>query len=341
MNIAVLMGGLSPERNISMLSGRAVVAALRERGHTVSAFDPAKGAGAALSDEDLAAATNAPVSVDELAALRKESLMEFIQSGLLDGVDVAVVMLHGHYGEDGYIQSLLELKGIPYTGSEMLASAIAMDKGLAKMLFQVSGIPTAYWVNVKPEYADDIEALEEIKREVNGPMVVKPNDGGSTVGQTIVTSGLIDDISNAIKEAAKYTNNIMIERYIKGRELTVTVLGGDALPIVEIVPHEGYYDYENKFTKGRTDYHCPADVPEHVRDHIMSLAVTAHHVVGCRAFSRVDFLLNDEHLPICLEVNTVPGFTELSLVPMAAREAGIEFGPLVEEIIRLSTGLEA
>ena len=110
--------------------------------------------------------------------------------------------------------------------------------------------------------------------------------------------------------------------------------------IVEIVPHEGYYDYENKDTKGRTDYHCPADVPEHVRDHIMNLAVTAHHVVGCRAFSRIDFLLNDENLPICLEVNTVPGFTELSLVPMAAREAGIEFGPLCEEIIRLSTGLE-
>ena len=203
MNIAVLMGGLSPERNISMLSGRAVTYALRERGHIVTAFDPAKGANATLTDEDLAAATNAPVSVEELAALKKESLMEFIQSGLLDGVDVAFVLLHGHYGEDGYIQSLLELKGIPYTGSEMLASAIAMDKGLAKMLFQVSGIPTAYWVNVKPEYADDIEALEEIKREVNGPMVVKPNDGGSTVGQTIVSSGLIDDISKAIKEAAK------------------------------------------------------------------------------------------------------------------------------------------
>ncbi len=340
MNIAVLMGGLSPERNISLLSGRAVTYALRERGHQVRAFDPARGAAAELTNAEIDAATNAAVSAEELASFRKEALLEFVNSGQLDGTDVAFILLHGQYGEDGYIQSLLDLKGIPYTGSQMLASAIAMDKGLAKMLFQVSGIPTAYWVNVRPEFADDIEALEEIRREINGPMVIKPNDGGSTVGMTIVHSGSLDEIAAGIRLAAQYTDHILIERYIKGRELTVAVLGGEALPVIEIVPHEGYYDYENKYTKGRTDYRCPADLSEHVRDHVMNLAVTAHHVVGCRAYSRIDFLLNDENMPVCLEVNTVPGFTALSLVPMAAREAGIEFGPLCEEIIRLSTGLE-
>jgi D-alanine-D-alanine ligase len=336
MKIAVLQGGISPERNISLLSGRAVTTALRKAGHDVIAVDPAKGANCVLTDEMLAAATNAPITESELSTYAPSHLMDCVMSGVLDDVDVAFITLHGKYGEDGYIQSLLDLRGIPYTGSGMLASGIAMDKALTKMLFQVGGIPTAYWITATPEQADDLEALAEIRKELSGPVVVKPNDQGSTVGLTIVETGALDELTAAIKEAAKFTETILIERYIRGRELTVAVLGGEALPVIEIVPKEGFYDYENKYTKGRTEYHCPADITEEVRDHIMSLAVTAHHMVGCTAYSRVDFLLTEDQLPVCLEVNTVPGFTELSLVPMAAREAGIEFGPLCEEIIEIS-----
>jgi len=336
MKIAVLLGGIGPERNISMLSGRAIIKALREQGHTVVAVDPAKGANSLVSDDTLAQATNASVSAEELASYSPRSLMECVNSGILDDQDVVFIMLHGRYGEDGYIQSLLDLRGIPYTGSGMLASGIAMDKALTKMLFQVGGIPTAYWVTVTADQATDPEALGQIRQELPGQVVVKPNDQGSTVGMTIVDTTVIDDLSRAIKHAAQFSDTILIERYIKGRELTVAILGDEALPVVEIVPKEGFYDYENKYTKGRSDYYCPADLTEEVADHILNLAVTAHHMVGCRAFSRVDFLLNEDNLPVCLEVNTIPGFTELSLFPMAAREAGLEFGPLCEEIINLS-----
>jgi D-alanine-D-alanine ligase len=336
MNIAVLMGGISSERNISLLSGRAVTRALRERGHTVQAFDPARGAHAALSDADLDAATNAAVTPEELAGFRKEALMECVASGQLDGVDIVFNLLHGQYGEDGYMQALLHMRGLRFTGSGMTASAIAMDKGLAKMLFQVSSIPTAHWVTLQGSDADNLELLEEVRQELKGPVVVKPNDGGSTVGMTIVETGDLHDLQAAVKEAARFTNSIIVERYVRGREFTVAVLGDEALPVIEIVPHEGTYDYQNKYTKGRTEYHCPADLEDHVREHMMSLAVTAHRVLGCTTYSRVDVLLTEDQLPVCLEVNTVPGFTELSLVPMAAKAVGIGFADLCEDIIHRS-----
>lgn len=336
MKIAVALGGISPERNISFLSGRAITNALRENGHTVIPVDPALGANPVVSDDVLAAATNAPVSVEELKAFSPASLLDFAQSDALNDVDIVFIALHGAYGEDGYLQGLLDLRGIPYTGSNMAASCVAMDKTLSKMLMQVGGIPTPYWVGAQPSFANDDAAIEEIQREINGPMVIKPNDAGSTVGLTISHSGSYDEVVAGIRKAAEYSPSILIERYIKGRELTVAVLGSEALPVIEIVPHEGFYDYENKYTKGKTEYHCPADISVEVRDHIMNLAVTAHHVVGCKAFSRVDFILNEDSIPVCLEVNTVPGFTELSLVPMAAKEIGLDFGPLCEEIIRLS-----
>ena len=336
MKIAVLLGGISPERNISMLSGRAVVKALREQGHSVVAVDPSRGANSMVSDEEMAAASNAPVTAEELDSFSPSTLIDCVTSGILDDMDIAFITLHGKYGEDGYIQSLLDLRGIPYTGSGMLASGMAMDKAVAKMLFQIGSIPTAYWITVSPEQADDPEALQQIRQELRGKVVVKPNDQGSTVGLTIVDTDDVVRLSEAIRTAGQFTDTVLIERYIEGRELTVAVLGDDALPVIEIEPKEGFYDYQNKYTKGRTAYHCPADLTDEVRDHVMSLAVAAHQMIGCKVYSRVDFLLNEDNLPVCLEVNTAPGFTELSLVPMAAREAGIEFGPLCEEIIQLS-----
>lgn len=336
MNIAVLLGGISPERNISYLSGRAAVFALRELGHSVVAIDPSRGANGVVSDDELRAATATEVTTAELASFTTMSLIECITSDQFDGIDVVFILLHGRYGEDGYVQSLLDLRGIPYTGSTMLASAAAMDKGLSKMLFQVAGIPTPYWVSVLPEQADDIELLAEVCKEINGPMVVKPNDQGSTVGMTILDSASVEDLAVAIRLAGQFTESILVERYIPGRELTVTVLGSEALPIIEIVPKDGYYDYANKYTKGKTEYFCPADLSQEVQDHVQNLAVAAHHVLGCRAYSRVDFRLTEDNIPYCLEVNTIPGFTETSLVPMAARTSGIEFGDLCEEIMRLS-----
>ncbi|MBC8125205.1 MAG: D-alanine--D-alanine ligase [Candidatus Kapabacteria bacterium] len=336
MNIAVLLGGISPERNISFLSGRAAVFALRERGHSVVAIDPARGANAIVTDDELRAATAVEVTEAELASFSPLKLIECFTSALFDGIDVAFILLHGRFGEDGYVQSLLDLRGIPYTGSTMLASAAAMDKGLSKMLFQVAGIPTPYWVSVRPDQADDTDLLAEVRKEINGPMVVKPNDQGSTVGMTILHQASDDELSAAIHLAGQFTESILVERYIPGRELTVTVLGNDSLPIIEIAPKDGYYDYANKYTKGKTEYFCPAELTEEVQNHVQNLAIAAHHILGCRAYSRVDFRLTEDNMPYCLEVNTIPGFTELSLVPMAARAAGIEFGDLCEEIINLS-----
>lgn len=332
MNIVVLLGGISPERNISLLSGRAAVKALRECGHTVRAVDPSRGAQGMLSDEELAAATPRAVTAEELQAFRPSALVECVQSSLFDGVDMVFITLHGKYGEDGYIQSLLDLRGLPYTGSSMLASAVAMDKITSKMLFSVSGIPTPHWVTLQPEQADDEEAIEAVRTEIPGKLVVKPNDQGSTVGMTIVEPG--DDLAAAVRLAGMYSKQILVEQFIPGRELTVAVLGNDALPVIEIEPKEGFYDYENKYTKGRTEYHCPADLAEDVRDHVQNLAVAAHAVLGCHGYSRVDFRLTEDNLPFCLEVNTIPGFTETSLVPMAAREAGIDFGTLCEELMQ-------
>lgn len=336
MNIIVLLGGISPERNISLLSGRAATFALRERGHTVTAVDPMRGADCIVSDDELRAAQPREVTAEELASFDAKKLIECIQSPVFDGVDAVFLALHGRYGEDGYVQSLLDMRNIPYTGSGMLASAMAMDKTTSKMLFGVAGIPTPHWVTVTPEQADEEFVLDEVRKELPGTLVVKPNDQGSTVGMTIVESGTTEDIAAAIRLAGQFSRQILIEQYIPGRELTVAVLGQEALPVIEIAPKEGFYDYANKYTKGRTDYQCPAELTEEVQHHVMNLALAAHGILGCRAYSRVDFRLTPDNMPYCLEVNTLPGFTETSLVPMAAREVGMDFGALCEQLIELS-----
>lgn len=336
MKIAVLLGGISAERSISVLSGRAFVFALRERGHDVVAIDPSLGANGVIDDATLRAATAYEVTAEELAAYSPQKLVECIQSSLFDNVDLVFIGLHGKYGEDGYVQALLDLRGIPYTGSAMLASAMAMDKATSKLMFSVAGIPNAPWVTVDPVEADNDVMLTQVMSDLKGSLVVKPNDQGSTVGMTILHGPTLESLREAIQLAGTFSKIVLIEQYIGGRELTVPVLGSEALPIIEIVPHEGYYDFTNKYTKGRTEYLCPAPLSEEVQHHVSNLAIAAHDILGCKAYSRVDFRLNDENMPFCLEVNTLPGCTETSLVPMSARQAGIEFGDLLEEIIRLS-----
>lgn len=336
MNIAVLLGGISPERNVSFASGKAIADALVSLGHSVRLLDPARGADCEISAEQIQLGMDREVTDEELQSFLPGNLLACVDSTALDGVDLAFLALHGRYGEDGYIQSLLDLRGIRYTGSKMASSALAMDKIMSKRLMHSVGIPTPEWTMAGPEQAGDYAFLEELRNEMRGALVVKPNDQGSTVGVTIVQSGNLDDIAAAIREALKYSSLALIEQFIEGREITVGVLGGEALPIVEIIPHEGFYDYRHKYTKGHTEYECPAALGEHDTEFVQNLAATAHHVLGCAAYSRVDFRLDEDGAPFCLEVNTLPGMTSQSLLPMAAAAVGLDFAGLCEKIIEFS-----
>ncbi len=335
MNIAVIMGGNSPERNVSLTSGGAVATALMANGHNVRCIDPALGASCVLDIATLEI-PNRPPSDEELAALPLRNYLLAINSSAFDEIEIVFSVLHGKNGEDGVMQALLEARGLKYTGSKVLGSAVAMDKVESKILMTATNIPTPQWAVVKKNHVDDFDLLKEIRDTFRSGMVIKPNDQGSTVGMTILEHGNLDDVQNAIKEALNYSNIALVENYIPGRELTVAVVGDEAFPIVEIAPEGGFYDYQHKYTKGMSNYICPAEIDEELTDFIQHLAVTAHKVCGCHGYSRVDFRLDEDNHPWCLEVNTLPGMTSTSLVPKAAAAAGIEFGELCERIIALA-----
>lgn len=334
MRIAVLAGGISPERNVSLAGGKAAAAALRERGHSVVFLDPALGAEAVLDDTTLYVSA-AHFPGDELARFSTRNLLDCIQLPVFDSVDCAFLLTHGKNGEDGVLQALLQARGVRYTGSKVMSSALAMDKIASKLIFSAIGVTTPPWAVVRAGETDDSEHLEHILDELRGNVVVKPNDQGSTVGMSIVRNDL-EDLRRAVELAARYSDAVLIEQCIEGRELTVAILGREALPVLEIEPEGGFYDYEHKYTKGKTLYHCPADIYAETADFVSELAMTAHRALGCAAYSRVDFRLDEENVPYCLEVNTIPGFTATSLVPMAAQARGISFGELCERIIELS-----
>ncbi len=335
MNIALIAGGISSERDVSLTSGRAILKALRENGHNVKVIDPIYGK-KEISEEVIfknLVSSQYP-TYEAMQVLLKKSrrkVIECINSGLFDDIDLAFIGLHGKYGEDGRIQTLLDLRGIKFTGSDILSSAAAMDKNVAKMVFRYNNIPTADWIMLQKQ---DNAGIEDVLRRISLPFVIKPNDEGSTVGLTVVNDE--SGISGAIELAFKYTDKIMVEKYIKGRELTVSILGDTAYPLIEIKPKEGFYDYFHKYTKGMTEYICPAEVKEETSEKAQEIALKAYHSLGCSVYSRVDFLLGDNEELHCLEVNTLPGMTELSLVPKAVKARGMEFNELIENIIRLS-----
>lgn len=331
--IAVLMGGISSERNVSLVSGKAVTHALQQLGYTVKAIDPAKGKNGLLTTEEVLSAEAKPVDNDFLAQFSKRAYMDCIQSSLFDDVDCCFLVLHGQYGEDGVLQTLLELRDIPYTGSKRLASAVAMDKALSKSLFQTAGIPTAPWHVLHKNDAIDLEIAKEIREELGKDIVVKPNDQGSTVGMTFVRDGNLDSLIEAVNIAGQFSDQILLETFVPGRELTVSMLGDEVLPIIEIEPKEGYYDYSNKYTKGKTEYHCPAELSDELNEYIANLAYAAFKVLGCEGFGRVDFRLSPDNIPFCLEVNTLPGFTTTSLLPMAAKEIDLTFEDLCQQLV--------
>lgn len=308
MNVLVLKGGTSTERDVSLNTGRAVAGALREAGHAVTEYDLDPGSG---------------TGVLALAA----------SSGFRQA-DVVFIALHGGEGEDGRIQALLELLGMPYTGSGVRASSMAMDKVVSKILFERIGIPTPPWVSLKGPEAG-AGALAEVVDRLGGlPLVVKPVDQGSTIGVSIVSAG--GELPPAIDLALRYSSGVVLERYIAGRELSVPIVGDEVFPIVEIKPKAGFYDYERKYTRGMTLYDCPAPIGDDLSARIQADALKAYDGLGCEGFGRVDLRLGEDETPYFLEVNTIPGMTETSLVPMAARAKGLSFPALVDRIASLA-----
>lgn len=326
MKVAVLMGGRSSEREISLRSGRGVAQALRELGHDVASVDAVDGALLPAGDEESGARTLA-----EIVLLPVSAMLAAIQSDAVREADVVFVSLHGTYGEDGTIQAALELAGKVYTGSGVLASAIAMDKAMSKRIFEREAIPTPHWVLV--EAGVPASALQT--RDLGGfPLVVKPNAEGSTVGLSIVRHP--SELDAALEKASASEGPILVEQFIEGRELTVAIVGEEAYPIVEIEPKSGFYDYASKYTKGMTKYTCPAELDKTLARHVRELAAEAAQVLGCRGVSRVDLLIDDADEPYVLEVNTIPGMTPTSLVPMAAAAKGLSYSQLVARIIDLA-----
>jgi D-alanine-D-alanine ligase len=333
MNIAVLLGGTSPERHVSMASGKGVAEALISAGHNVTLYDVARGADARIEITDLHLPDQIAPSHEELAAFSNADVITAIQSLPAD-TDVAFLALHGSPGEDGTVQSLLELRGIPYTGSNVLASALAMDKAMTKRVLQHYGIPTPRWFSLPAGEASFDELRSKVDYYTAYPVVVKPNDGGSTVGLTIVNDE--SSLQAAYTLAGEYSRIVLFEEFIEGSELTVAILGDESLPIVEIRPKSGIYDYHNKYTAGRTEYFCPAPLSRDIEEELCELARQSHTALGCSGYSRVDFRVNPDTVPYCLEVNTLPGMTATSLVPKAAAAAGIGFVDLCERIIALA-----
>jgi len=329
--VVVLLGGISPERYISFRSGWAVAQALRSLGYHVQCVDPALGAEGAI--EHLPSIPSDAPSLEELAAFDPKSYIACVTSQLLAECDCAVNMLHGPYGEDGVMQTLLELCGIPFVGSNALACRLAMDKARAKLLFAARGIPTPAWVTFERGTTLDHELLGELREQFRSGMVVKPNCGGSTLGVSVLRMGAFCGIVIAIYLGWGSGRNYLVEAYIAGRELTVALIGDRPLPIIEIVPRDGYYDYTHKYTAGMTDYIVPAELDEPLAEFIATLAHEAHRVLGCSGITRVDFRLDDDNQPWCLEVNTIPGMTETSLVPKAAASIGIGFEELCRTFV--------
>lgn len=337
MKIAVFMGGTSAERDVSLVSGAVVVKGLREAGHEVIPIDPAKGF-LPLSDSEIAALNEVHERPPDSLGLKQysnEKISETIKSPELKKVDVVFLILHGGVGEDGTIQAMLELINIPYTGAGVLGSAVAMDKLLTKKLFIADSIPTPeYFLLYRGEDTDADAIDKKIKSGFGYPTIFKPTTQGSSVGLSLVKSE--NDIGKALDYGYQYDHELLVEKFIAGRELTVGILGDRALPIAECVPKSGLYDYEHKYSDGRTEYYCPADLPSKLATKIQAMGLKAFQTLKCRGFGRVDFRLAEDDSFYCLEVNTLPGMTSHSLVPMAAKATGLGFPQLVEKICRLA-----
>jgi D-alanine-D-alanine ligase len=304
--VAVLMGGISSEREVSLNSGAAVSASLKRMGYVVTDVEAGR------------------------------DVVERV-SGLRGRVDAVFIVLHGRLGEDGTVQGLLELVGIPYTGSGVMASAMAMSKVMSKQIFRANAIAVADDIVAN---SNEIASLgvkrvsEGVALDLGFPCMIKPDREGSTMGSSRALN--LEELEKSIELAMQYDDTVIIERFIEGREMTVGLVGAEpvVLPVLEVVASKGVYDYECKYTEGMTEYIVPAHIPEETARELQRLARHAHQALGCEGFSRVDFMLDEKGGIYCLEVNTIPGMTELSLVPKAAAAAGHTFDEVVEMVLK-------
>jgi D-alanine-D-alanine ligase len=334
MKVLVLCGGESAERVVSWASGDAVGGWLAEAGYDVIKGDPEQPGQVWRVDETMAPheiglAAPPPRHYGQYDARTVEGLLKLFEQ---QKPDLVFPILHGGRGEDGTLQALLEWVKVPFTGSRALACGLAMNKYLACILFRTAGVPTPINFVVTQKKLGDVAIIEkQINSEMGFPVVVKPLYGGSTVGLTKVHNAA--ELSDALKAVQEQYDDALIEDLFEGRELTCTVVDGEAYPLVEIKPKVGFYDYSNKYTAGRTEYLCPAPVKAETTERIQSDAAKAFHALGCRGFARIDFLLNEQEEFVCLEVNTLPGMTKHSLVPMAARAHGENLPQLMKKLV--------
>lgn len=345
MNIVVLAGGLSTERDVSFKTGSMVAKALKENGHKVILLDVFMGYSDReedltgifdRADEISVQVSDIPTEAPDLAkvkASRKDQSPCFFGPNVIkmcQMADIVFMALHGENGENGKIQAAFDLFGVKYTGSDYLSSAIAMNKETSKQFFLANSIPTPKGISMtRATRQDDITKLD-----LTLPCVVKPCCGGSSIGVTIVRDAA--EFKAALDDAFKWENELVIEEFVQGREFSVGVIEGKALPIIEIAPKEGFYDYKNKYKAGSTVETCPAELPEQVTKDMQYYAEEVARVIGLDTYSRSDFLLNDKNEMFCLEANTLPGMTPTSLLPQEAAVIGMSFNQLCEHLIDIS-----
>lgn len=337
MKIAVLFGGTSEERDVSIASAAQIIPALRSLGHEVSAIDTASGRLAPAAERRLLVAGVAPQppADTDIAQLRGRAVALSPTAFDVRDVDVVFLALHGGAGEDGRLQAMLDLAGLAYTGSGHTASAAAMDKDLSKHLFRAAGVPTAEWLMVSRDVSASGTAAVDAHRvesELGWPIIVKPNRQGSTVGLSVVRTAA--DLPSAVERALTYDTEVMLERFIPGREFTVGILEDRALPVGEIIAPGEVFDYQSKYQAGGAREVFPAALPNAETEQLQRYALQAHRALKLGVYSRVDFRRDPEGQYWCLEVNSLPGMTATSLLPQAARAAGIEFPQLLERICR-------
>ncbi len=304
IRVALLAGGRSSEREVSLKGAVQVEKALDPRKFMVTRYDPAT----------------------DLAILAQDAL----------SIDVAFILLHGLYGEDGTVQGFLDLLGVPYQGSGVLGSAMAMDKNLAKIMYRLHGLPVAEWEMARPE---DVKTPERLLERLHLPLVIKPVRAGSSLGMSIAMT--VEELATGIKTAYKHDSQVMVEQFVKGREITGGVLGNEdltALPLVEIIPNKEFlfFDYTAKYQPGASRELCPAPISEELREKAQQLALAAHRALQLRGYSRTDMILTEEGDLYILETNTIPGMTPTSLLPQAAAVYGLDFPALLERLIELA-----
>ena len=338
MNIIVLCGGLSQERDVSIISGRHAAAALRELGHRAVLvdlfygytlpYDKPEDVFCADYFDDLGGISDEVPDLEAVKSSRPDGLGRMGRN-VLDicaAADLVFMALHGEDGEDGKVQAMFDLAGIRYTGTGSLGSALAMNKGVAKQLFAENGILTPHGITVRRS--------DKIYADVGFPCVVKPRSGGSSVGTSVVQKE--EEYAAALEFAFRYEDTVIVEQYIRGRECDVGVLAGQVLPAIEICPKSGFFDYKNKYQAGMTDEYCPADLPEQTEQLLRQQALKVFDALMLDVYARMDFIVDEQGRAWCLEANTLPGLTPASLMPKEAAAAGLSYNEFIRTIVSRS-----